>query len=223
MMVFKYDISDIAAQDMECFRDMTAYVSSYIISIDKTENGEMYFNITDGHADEVRRKLDILKNSLSESKYDCSVEEKVFFSTADHQTLNITDGVYAYGGLFLKVYNYFSEYFSKAAREMFGSELLEYKVPVLYPAKEYERGKYFENFPHHIMFQTLIKNDIEVLERFAESCWRRCRCRKMYCAMLLVFLYISGMRIRCANMKALKNTLYQENASVMRIKMCVSF
>lgn len=70
MMVFKYDISDIAAQDMECFRDMTAYVSSYIISIDKTENGEMYFNITDGHADEVRRKLDILKNSLSESKYD---------------------------------------------------------------------------------------------------------------------------------------------------------
>ena len=185
MMVFKYDISDIAAQDMECFRDMTAYVSSYIISIDKTENGEMYFNITDGHADEVRRKLDILKNSLSESKYDCSVEEKVFFSTADHQTLNnasiyeellgrediikITDGVYAYGGLFLKVYNYFSEYFSKAAREMFGSELLEYKVPVLYPAKEYERGKYFENFPHHIMFQTLIKNDIEVLERFAEK------------------------------------------------------
>lgn len=114
-----------------------------------------------------------------------SVEEKVFFSTADHQTLNnasiyeellgrediikITDGVYAYGGLFLKVYNYFSEYFSKAAREMFGSELLEYKVPVLYPAKEYERGKYFENFPHHIMFQTLIKNDIEVLERFAEK------------------------------------------------------
>ena len=185
MMVFKYDISDIAAQDMECFRDMTAYVSSYIISIDKTENGEMYFNITDGHADEVRRKLDILKNSLSESKYDCSVEEKVFFSTADHQTLNnasiyeellgrediikITDGVYAYGGLFLKVYNYFSEYFSKAAREMFVSELLEYKVPVLYPAKEYERGKYFENFPHHIMFQTLIKNDIEVLERFAEK------------------------------------------------------
>ena len=41
MMVFKYDISDIAAQDMECFRDMTAYVSSYIISIDKTENGEL--------------------------------------------------------------------------------------------------------------------------------------------------------------------------------------
>ena len=66
MMVFKYDISDIAAQDMECFRDMTAYVSSYIISIDKTENGEMYFNITDGHADEVRRKLDILKRYFSQ-------------------------------------------------------------------------------------------------------------------------------------------------------------
>ena len=40
MMVFKYDISDIAAQDMECFRDMTAYVSSYIISIDKTETAK---------------------------------------------------------------------------------------------------------------------------------------------------------------------------------------
>lgn len=184
-MIFKYDISDIDNQDMEYFKDMTAYASSFILGINKIEDGAIYFEITDGHADEVKKKLDIVKSSFSESKYDCNVEEKVLFSSDAREAINtapvyedmlerediikITDGVYAYGGLFLKVFKYFSEYFSNAARNMFGSELLEYQMPVLYPADEYERGKYFENFPHHIMFQTLIKNDIEVLERFAKK------------------------------------------------------
>ncbi len=40
---------------------------------------------------------------------------------------------------------------------------------MLYPVKDYEKGKYFETFPHHIMFQTNMKQDLGVLNRFAEN------------------------------------------------------
>ena len=45
----------------------------------------------------------------------------------------------------------------------------QYDFPVLYPIDNYEKGGYFETFPHYIMFQTTMKNDLAVLDRFAQK------------------------------------------------------
>lgn len=185
METLKYDISSISAENIECFKEMITYASPYVNKTEGIENGEIILSVTDGKADEVASKLDILKKSMTESAMKCDIEEKVIFSSMDKPVINtesvyeqllerkdvvkITDGVYAYGGLFLKVFNYFSKRFSDFAYELCGNDIERYTIPVLYPASEYERGKYFENFPHHIMFQTLIKNDIEVLDKFAKN------------------------------------------------------
>lgn len=183
--IIEYDISGIPQQDRQCFFDMLTYVSEYIDNMKEVRDNTAYLDITDGKEEEVVRKLDILKKDLSETKYGCNVEEKVIFSSMENELINsesiyeellskrdiikLSAGSYAYGGLFLKVFNYFSERFKRYAYGLCGDGIKTYNVPVLYPADEYERGKYFENFPHHIMFQTLIKNDIEVLNKFAES------------------------------------------------------
>ncbi|MCM1231344.1 MAG: hypothetical protein NC489_14580 [Ruminococcus flavefaciens] len=183
--IIGYDISDIPQQDRECFFDMLTYVSEFIYGVNETKDDTAYLEVTEGKEAEVTSKLDILKKNLSETKYSCDVQEKVLFSSMDNRLINresiyeellrkkeiieLSSGSYAYGGMFLKVFNYFSERFMRFARELCGEDIKTYTVPVLYPVKEYERGKYFENFPHHIMFQTLIKNDIEVLNKFAES------------------------------------------------------
>lgn len=57
------------------------------------------------------------------------------------------------------------EAFGKAA---FGP-VKQYDFPVLYPIDNYEKGGYFETFPHYIMFQTTMKNDLAVLDRFAQK------------------------------------------------------
>lgn len=54
-------------------------------------------------------------------------------------------------------------------RETFGP-VKEYEFPVLYPIDKYEQGGYFETFPHYIMFQTTMKNDLDILDRFARNC-----------------------------------------------------
>lgn len=80
----------------------------------------------------------------------------------------ICNGVYAYGGIFLHVFNYFCEKINMFGKKSFSS-IVEYEVPAIFPIDKFAEGKYFENFPHHIMFQTVMQNDIKILEQFAKK------------------------------------------------------
>ena len=80
----------------------------------------------------------------------------------------IADGVYAYSDLFLQVYRYFDRKIEAFGKATFGP-VKQYDFPVLYPIDNYEKGGYFETFPHYIMFQTTMKNDLAVLDRFAQK------------------------------------------------------
>jgi hypothetical protein len=77
-------------------------------------------------------------------------------------------GSYAYSKLFLKVFQYFGAKIDDYGRSTFDG-VREYAFPVLHPISQYEKGGYFENFPHHMMFQTCIKNDIQILDRFSKE------------------------------------------------------
>lgn len=82
--------------------------------------------------------------------------------------VKMTDGAYAYTGLFLQVYRYFCRKIDEFGKKHFNG-IQEFEESVLYPVKEYETGHYFESFPHHIMFQTTMKSDAELLERFSKN------------------------------------------------------
>lgn len=79
-------------------------------------------------------------------------------------------GSYSYSGIYLKVLQYFmskiKEYWKENYKDLSQEEI---DVPVLMKIEDYEKGQYFESFPHYIMFQTNIVNDIVTLTEFTDK------------------------------------------------------
>ena len=82
--------------------------------------------------------------------------------------IKASDGAYAYSGLFLTVFNYFNNKIDEMILNLF-PDAQKTEMPTLIPLSVYEKGRYFENFPHHIMFQTTLDNDLQVLDEFAKN------------------------------------------------------
>lgn len=173
------------AKALKDFTDMLAYVSEYIFKITR-ENGRVLLDIEDTKEDEVLDKIAQLRKTmeLDEVKKGREVTTKVLVDKRSNVPLNtdnifsklvesgsvvkMTDGAYAYTGLFLQVYRYFCRKIDEFGKKHFNG-IQEFEESVLYPVKEYETGHYFESFPHHIMFQTTMKSDAELLERFSKK------------------------------------------------------
>jgi len=185
MKTIEYSTSEINASDVNVFTDMLAYVSEYIFKITR-ENGRVLLDIEDTKEDEVLDKIAQLRKTmeLDEVKKGREVTTKVLVDKRSNIPLNtdnifsklvesgsvvkMTDGAYAYTGLFLQVYRYFCRKIDEFGKKHFNG-IQEFEESVLYPVKEYETGHYFESFPHHIMFQTTMKSDADLLERFSKN------------------------------------------------------
>lgn len=185
MKTIEYSTSEINASDVNVFTDMLAYVSEYIFKITR-ENGRVLLDIEDTKEDEVLDKIAQLRKTmeLDEVKKGREVTTKILVDKRSNVPLNtdnifsklvesgsvvkMTDGAYAYTGLFLQVYRYFCRKIDEFGKKHFNG-IQEFEESVLYPVKEYETGHYFESFPHHIMFQTTMKSDAELLERFSKN------------------------------------------------------
>ena len=185
MKTIEYSTSEINASDVNVFTDMLAYVSEYIFKITR-ENGRVLLDIEDTKEDEVLDKIAQLRKTmeLDEVKKGREVTTKILVDKRSNVPLNtdnifsklvesgsvvkMTDGAYAYTGLFLQVYRYFCQKIDEFGKKHFNG-IQEFEESVLYPVKEYETGHYFESFPHHIMFQTTMKSDAELLERFSKN------------------------------------------------------
>lgn len=185
MKTIEYSTSEINASDVNVFTDMLAYVSEYIFKITR-ENGRVLLDIEDTKEDEVLDKIAQLRKTmeLDEVKKGREVTTKVLVDKRSNVPLNtdnifsklvesgsvvkMTDGAYAYTGLFLQVYRYFCRKIDEFGKKHFNG-IQEFEESVLYPVKEYETGHYFESFLHHIMFQTTMKSDAELLERFSKN------------------------------------------------------
>ena len=185
MKTIEYSTSEINASDVNVFTDMLAYVSEYIFKITR-ENGRVLLDIEDTKEDEVLDKIAQLRKTmeLDEVKKGREVTTKVLVDKRSNVPLNtdnifsklvesgsvvkMTDGAYAYTGLFLQVYRYFCRKIDEFGKKHFNG-IQEFEESVLYPVKEYETGHYFESFPHHIVFQTTMKSDAELLERFSKN------------------------------------------------------
>lgn len=185
MKIINYSLNKFDKEDRKFLIDMLPYVSEFILNIE-TKDDIAALTIEEENETVVLEKLEFLENTLklTDIKKGKELKTKILQSNDTQVTLNkddifkelieeehvieIAPGVYSYSGLFLKVYTYFIKKISEFAYSTF-SNIKEVEAPVLYPINEFENGQYFETFPHHVMFQTLIKNDIEVIDKFAKG------------------------------------------------------
>ncbi len=187
MGIYSYELKNVREGDRTFFVDMLSYVSEYITDI-KCENDkvEIHYDGIDeaGIKDSVDKLVNMINVKLS--KMDDKVTIKTLADHSERSTLNkadvfeemlekgivrrISSGAYAYSGLFLKVYKYFSKKIEEQMDVIFPEyEKIELNVPTLTPISDYNEGKYFESFPHHIMFQTTIKNELDVIDEFSRN------------------------------------------------------
>lgn len=181
-MKIHIDLEGFNADNEKFFCEMLPYVSTHIKRIEKTEEG-VYAVVEDEYKSEVYEKCSSLKGMISGGKLgnkeipiktimdNSSVEvlnhDPVFFRLIETESvMELSDGVYAYSGIFLKIMRYFDKKIAEFGFDEFKG-MVEHEYPVLYPIDKYEKGKYFETFPHYIMFQTIMNNDLDVLNRFA--------------------------------------------------------
>lgn len=183
-MTITLELSQFQPKDRNFFTEMLPYVSPAIRNI-RRQGDQVQVELEEWDEAEVTQKVGQLRDMILNGQL--SGKEVKIKTLEDHsdavplnqspifQTLldtegvkEIADGVYAYSDLFLQVYRYFDRKIEAFGKEIFGP-VKQYDFPVLYPIDNYEKGGYFETFPHYIMFQTTMKNDLAVLDRFAQK------------------------------------------------------
>lgn len=177
--MFEFVTEKISKNDIDIFFDMIPYVSSKISKVEKCTNCAVIY-CQDENNEEIRSELDKLV-SIIDSMKNSNLETVIMEDYTSNDTINKNDvfiklienrcvrelapGVFSYSGLFLKIYEYFEKKIDEYAYKNFDN-ITEEVYPVLFPVSEYIKGRYFENFPHYIMFQTKVNNNIETYEKF---------------------------------------------------------
>jgi hypothetical protein len=176
MKIIRY-LLDGLGHDKIVFLEMLPYASQYINTACE-KNNYVEIETEEKYENDVIEKVEYLRRVLTsndmKSKREISI--KNIKESTSNELLNqqnifgklieegfivpICNGVYAYGGIFLHVFNYFCEKINMFGKKSFSS-IVEYEVPAIFPIDKFAEGKYFENFPHHIMFQTVMQNDIK--------------------------------------------------------------
>jgi seryl-tRNA synthetase len=186
-MVLNYAISFAEDEDLLFFQEMLPYVSEYITEY-KLQKDHLIIDYSDEkQKEQIISKLDILKELtnqkviqdaakartkvfLDRTAVKCRNDAPVFDTLVKTGSLyECGEGIFGYGGVFLKILHYFLDKTREMGLIQFGAR--EYEFPVLFPVDSFNQGGYFETFPHHIMFQTTLKNDIDVLNQFSKTGW----------------------------------------------------
>ncbi len=174
----------ISEEDLKFISEMMPYISNHIQNT-MLENGHLYVDIEEAYEEEVNEKFASLKEMVIGGKLkgkeipiqtltdhtDAPTrnQEQIFPKLLKEKAVfEIADGVYAYSGIVLNMIRYFDAKISQFGKEEF-SGITEHEYPVLYPIEKYETGRYFETFPHYIMFQSVMNHDLDTLKRFAEN------------------------------------------------------
>ena len=136
MKKIEYSTEGIATSDVNVFADMLAYISEYIMKITR-ENNRIILEIEESKEEEVLEKISDLRKTLEldEVKKGREVTTKVLEDHTNNEPLNredvfekliesgsvvkMTEGAYAYTGLFLKVFRYFCRKIDEFGKKCF--------------------------------------------------------------------------------------------------------
>ena len=186
MITIEYDISSIDEAEKDFFKDMLSYVSEHIVNYEFDDNSVSIDIKSEKYYDDVMQNISQLRLMIDGEDFeqDEELETKVIFDASNVKPINkepifdkliesqsvilVSPGVYAYSDLVWKI----CEYFLKKVKDFLQTEFTDYReiqFPILFPIDKFNQGGYFEKFPHHIMFQAVLKNDINTIKEFSKS------------------------------------------------------
>jgi len=76
------------------------------------------------------------------------------------------DGIYSLGPMLSRLIDFFEQQFLSLAKFF---NATPYRFPTLIPAKYLEQVNYFQAFPHSLTFVTHLREDLDVIDHFAEE------------------------------------------------------
>lgn len=186
MKTYSYDMSNVPAEERTFFQEMIPYVSEFVLGASCSGGSLLIEYETIGEeilVEKVQRLETMIINQLKgaaskplQTKVltDCSNvtppnRKDVFQDLVDCGAITqVNRGSFVYSGIFCKVMRYFENRVEAFAKEVFG-KYENYRMPDLIPIVAYEKGGYFDTFPHHIMFQTTLANDLKVIDKFSRD------------------------------------------------------
>lgn len=187
MCNYIYNLESIPESDRTFFVEMLSYISEYVTDI-SVEGNTVSIAYEGASEEEIVTSVKFLENMIEVKLKNVGdkVQIKTIEDYTNRETINtmnifeemlklgivkpISSGAFAYSGIYLKVFKYFCKKVEDSIERLFPNlEKQEYEVPILTPVDDYDEGKYFETFPHHIMFQTTMKSNINVIDRFAKN------------------------------------------------------
>lgn len=181
-----YSLEGLAlTEERQFFCEMLGYVSEQILST-RTNDGCVELQVTlDADDAAIRRKLDTLRDLATQgaATRPGGAETTVLLDRRDVPTRNsepifeelkrsesiveVSPGLVAYAGVLLQLVEYFRRKTHECAVKVFAARPMSF--PVLFPTEPFVRGGYLETFPHHLMLQSTLRNDVDVLNRYAEA------------------------------------------------------
>lgn len=188
-MRIEYDLAKLAEKAFFC--DMITYISEYIQKTELSEDKSyIYIYCEDQYVDKVQQGISQLEEMMNKKLLgnEDGIDIQTIKDYSDRSTLckedifqqminsgmvySLAEGSYAYSGTFLKVFKYFERKVEEYGLSCFEERGIEEQyVPALFSVDGYDEGGYFETFPHHIMFESVMKSDINVLSEFSETGW----------------------------------------------------
>lgn len=178
----------VKEENLEVINEMLPYVSEYIKEIiydrdnkiikvrcdedsrSEVENSiqELEEMVTNNFFENDKINSVIIKDWTNKKVYN---KKDVFAELKEKSEIYDTaSGAFAYNGLTLKIFNYFLYKIDEYAKQIFNDCTIKYhRVPSLYSLDGYQKGGYFDSFPHHIMFETTCLNNLDNINKFSEA------------------------------------------------------
>ncbi len=192
-MMIKFLLNDLKESDKAIFVDMVPYIFEKIKNVKKNDDF-IEIECDDEDVPIIHGKLEELKEMVTTSN-DGNITTKVIkeypasapvyqgdvFGQLEEKGCikELATGAFSYSGIYLDIYRYFERKISEYAFECF-PDIKEQVFPVLFPVKEYHKGRYFENFPHYMMFQTKLNNSVETYGKFMSRSNAHCDCSDIH-------------------------------------------
>jgi seryl-tRNA synthetase len=112
----------------------------------------------------IQPKVEILEDHSSRPTY--FDKDPLFELLARGEVFEEATGVFSFGPLFSRLSDFFESRFLMLADEF---DAKPYRFPTLISAKMLDRVDYFNAFPHSLTFATHLREDLDIIERFAKE------------------------------------------------------
>lgn len=108
------------------------------------------------------------ENIIFENRVDQTYKENIISELIEKKIIKELDlGLYTFREPFTTMLNFFDHYFTKRIGKAFDAK--EEYYPVIISGKTLDKTNHFTSFPEHLNFVTHLREDLDIIEKFAED------------------------------------------------------